>query len=251
METVTGLSLQQEQEYQQRTLVRVSRLIDNSLAREIKRAMIEIASLEGNTGKQAESKAKHTARVDKILQKHYNRVYEAFGMRLLNSAASKAVNVDQVPPTDRFNAAQIAWVREQAAYKASLISGTTEKQTRQIITQAVEQGIAEGLGERETSRLMIKLARQKGGSLSKSRSRVISRTESHAASTASTQTAADASGLPMKKRWVTAGSRARPAHARANGQTINLNSKFNVGGEDLRYPGDTGGSPENVINFRS
>lgn len=42
----------------------------------------------------------------------------------------------------------------------------------------------------------------------------------------------------------------REAHLRADGQTVPLGSTFTVGGEQLRFPADPLGSPENVLNCR-
>jgi len=59
--------------------------------------------------------------------------------------------------------------------------------------------------------------------------------------------------INVKKEWVTVGDSAvRPAHANANGQRVNINEAFIVGGELLRQPGDTslGASLGNIINCR-
>lgn len=45
-------------------------------------------------------------------------------------------------------------------------------------------------------------------------------------------------------------SRTRPAHDRADGQTVPVNQPFIVNMEPLRVPGDPAGSPANVINCR-
>jgi uncharacterized protein with gpF-like domain len=44
--------------------------------------------------------------------------------------------------------------------------------------------------------------------------------------------------------------RIRDTHAMAHGQTKGLNEYFNVGGDLLMFPGDVGGSPEEIINCR-
>jgi hypothetical protein len=42
----------------------------------------------------------------------------------------------------------------------------------------------------------------------------------------------------------------REAHLEADGQSVPVDSNFEVDGEELEYPGDDGGSPENTINCR-
>lgn len=44
--------------------------------------------------------------------------------------------------------------------------------------------------------------------------------------------------------------RTREAHEAADGEQVAVADAFSVGGEDLQYPGDPAGSPENVINCR-
>lgn len=53
------------------------------------------------------------------------------------------------------------------------------------------------------------------------------------------------------KTWVTAGDeRVRPDHAEADGQAVPLDQPFDVGGEQLMYPGDPQGSLEQIANCR-
>lgn len=57
-------------------------------------------------------------------------------------------------------------------------------------------------------------------------------------------------GVPFKT-WKTAeDDRVRPDHADADGQTVPIGQPFDVGGEQLQYPGDPAGSDENVLNCR-
>jgi uncharacterized protein with gpF-like domain len=54
----------------------------------------------------------------------------------------------------------------------------------------------------------------------------------------------------MKKRWVHVPIARVPriSHIEADGQTVDVNDPFDVDGEDLMYPRDPNGSPENTIN---
>ena len=52
-----------------------------------------------------------------------------------------------------------------------------------------------------------------------------------------------------QKEWLSAFTEtSRDEHVGANGQTVPLDGYFDVGGEMLQYPGDPGGSAENIIN---
>lgn len=58
-------------------------------------------------------------------------------------------------------------------------------------------------------------------------------------------------GLLMKKVWIATGDdRVRTTHLDADGQEVELDEPFNVGGEELQYPADPVGSPAEVYNCR-
>jgi uncharacterized protein with gpF-like domain len=54
-----------------------------------------------------------------------------------------------------------------------------------------------------------------------------------------------------KKVWVASiDERTRPTHAEANAQVRNIDEPFSVGKDELMFPGDKNGSPEEIINCR-
>ena len=80
---------------------------------------------------------------------------------------------------------------------------------------------------------------------------MIARTEVVGASNVGALEGAKSLGQPMQKIWIaTRDNRTRDAHAAAEGLTVELSDRFDVGGELLDCPGDPSGSPENVINCR-
>ena len=55
----------------------------------------------------------------------------------------------------------------------------------------------------------------------------------------------------MKKVWLSDHSEsAREEHLAADGQSVALSGKFDIGGEALEYPGDPNASAENTINCK-
>lgn len=87
------------------------------------------------------------------------------------------------------------------------------------------------------------------------RAKVIARTETNRAWNAGVLAAAQYYEPPTGRGWTKTwdadlDGHERPAHRRADGQTRGLTDTFQVGGEDLRFPGDPAGSPANVINCR-
>ena len=58
-------------------------------------------------------------------------------------------------------------------------------------------------------------------------------------------------GIKTRKQWIaTKDNRTRHEHGVADGQTVDYDQPFDVGGEDLMFPGDPSGSPWNVYNCR-
>lgn len=82
------------------------------------------------------------------------------------------------------------------------------------------------------------------------RRELIARTETIAASNAGSEELYREWGAPYKQWLATMDSRVRPDHKAANGQTVAIDAKFNVMGEELRYPGDHDASAGNVCNCR-
>lgn len=251
--TLTGLPRQREQQYQERMILRIARRMDAAFQREIMRAMRAIAKAEGNPGRQAEALAVHQRNIARLLIREYGVTFDLFGPRILREAPKHHhVRIETKSAQDVFDRAREAWISTMTATKVTEISGTTKKQATGIIQGAVQAAVAEGVASQAVLGDMIQSAiRKKGGALSRARSRVIARTESHASANAANQEAAKATGLPLAKEWVaSSGERTRDTHERADGQTVPLDMPFNVGGHDLMYPGDPRGPAEEVINCR-
>jgi len=128
------------------------------------------------------------------------------------------------------------------------INATTER----AISRIIEKAIADGLGSRETARLISK---QTG--FNKNRARAIARTETVTASNQGKYMAALTSPVVLEKNWVpTPGPRTRPTHAAMSDHPwIDIDALFWLdslkrGIEPGRYPCDSTLSAENVINCR-
>lgn len=248
---ITGLTPTREQAFQEREMLRIARASESAIRREISRAYRAIA--RGNEGAQQE----HEQRMNSILTRIYSAAFKVFGQRMWNAVQRKyAPPFEQkrsgdVPLTPQFDLARRLWIQASAAFKVTEITGTTLEQAQELVRLATEQAIADGLDEKQTAMLIQRYIAEKGGQLSRLRSRIISRTESHSASNASTQMAAKASGLPMQKEWIASGGeRTRISHASAHGQKVEMDEPFIVGGERLMQPGDPSGSAKEVINCR-
>jgi hypothetical protein len=83
------------------------------------------------------------------------------------------------------------------------------------------------------------------------RAQAIARTEVNGAANVGSIMQMRATGLPATKEWLaTPGPRTRKDHARANGQVVDLDAKFNVGGHMLDGPHDQLGPASEVVNCR-
>lgn len=252
--SLTGLPPQREQQWQERTSLRLAREYELSLAREIRRAMRAIARSHGNPGKQAEAKAEHGKRVERLVIRNWQQSWEVFGKRLLDAtrkAMSGMERKDEQEPDEVFNRYLRNFIREYGALKVTQITGTTEKQAMRIINEAVAEGVAEGLGQAALGSLIRDRMNVASDALSVRRGRLIARTETHNAQSAASHAAAKASGLPMKKQWVASrGERTREWHSDVDGQTRVMDGLFLVDGEEMLHPGDPDASAHNVINCR-
>lgn len=133
----------------------------------------------------------------------------------------------------------------QSGDKITAITETTRKIIRSVLSQAA----SEGLSIPQTVRLMATSWQQ----TTAQRARVIARTEIVSISNLSSLEGAKQTGLQLNKVWLsTKDSRTRSRHSEVDGQTVDINAPFIVGGEQLRHPGDSGlgASAANTIMCR-
>ena len=114
------------------------------------------------------------------------------------------------------------------------------------ITLAVQTGVVEGEGARQIAKRIEGVF----DSATRSRSLRIARTETVGAYNEG-GTQADENGGATHKEWITVlDDTTRDDHADADGQEVEIRDTYLVGGDQLRYPGDPGGSTEQIVNCR-
>ena len=79
---------------------------------------------------------------------------------------------------------------------------------------------------------------------------MIVRTETMRASNAASMATFGVWGVPKKEWLATGDNRVRPTHKSASGQTVGITESFDVGGSEMRFPGDPRGSAKETINCR-
>lgn len=111
------------------------------------------------------------------------------------------------------------------------ITSTTRNQVRRVL----KESLVAGQGIEETARNL----RSQVTAFSSKRAVTISRTELIGSANAGALAGALTTGLALDKVWLsTSDGRTRDTHAEANGQRVDVNATFTVGGDSARYPGD-------------
>lgn len=135
------------------------------------------------------------------------------------------------------------WLSESYVMAAS-IAETSRDDVRRATTKAV----TDGLNEVQVGRFIEDTV----GQLAPGRSRTIARTESHQAIMKSQYDIVENMDLPdYANEWASGSDgRVRKTHRKADGQLRLPGNAFQVGSSKLKYPGERGGRPGDVINCR-
>jgi len=127
--------------------------------------------------------------------------------------------------------------------RENLLKGATEAIHRDVLG-TLEAGIQAG----ESRAKLAARVKATFNGISDRRALTIAQTETGAVFSAGREEGMRQAGV-THKQWITSGNRnVRPAHARANGQTVKVDEDFDVDGEPLAHPNDPNGSAENTIN---
>ena len=209
---------------------------------------------------------KYSEQMDDIIFKHYQRVAKVYSGEILEEVKNvgfgfretKAIEDEIVNADERF-------VAVQSAVRSGIINNTTEEKLNSIINTITVNAIE--VGQALTAVEVAALASKEFSRSGVNRSNIISMTETQNAAegikfTEANTVVGSAQQLPdgtfvsgAVYEWnAVLDSRTRPAHVTADGQRRDFNAGevFNVGGEELRYPGDSslGASAWNTINCR-
>lgn len=210
-----------------------------------------------------------------ILQKHYQRVQQAFRGEVAEANGGKSFVAMLVKQGEEAEAmallslALIEWRANMAPSKARAISRTNDKQMQQAIDQARAdlQARGEDITPESLSRVATVILTRKFAA----RSNVIAQTETQESSEATKQMEAQvlAGAVPfalvgtivfnpierrsVQKMWKDMDdSRVRQTHMRADGTVLPEGGVYRVGGSSLRFPGDSslGADIKETINCR-
>jgi hypothetical protein len=205
----------------------------------------------------------HNQNLGIILDKHYSTVQQDFDSQIRNSLGDP----DNAEFIEEQIKIELEIARKRDVFSSSqAIADTTHDKMKKIIDETIAGFVAAGLLIKKES--IAKQASDKFVTDSQNRLGGIAMTETQGASESAKYTEAktldrlnavfpaakvDFSKDKTTKTWVAIlDSRTRPAHAKADGQTVPINEPYIVMDQKLMYPKDTslGATIDNVINCR-
>jgi hypothetical protein len=249
-------SPQTEQRRQERLLVLMERRFGRLLAAEVARASRVMLDQYEATGAAPSLPLDHVQIMAQIYQQMTLMAVEVFGARIVGQGKSRGLLLETKSFADFFRRLAADYIgREAIRQRITSVSETTRTA---IITQ-ITRGQSEGLGTESIAKLIsdaiFGVSRQRGA--------LIARTETHGAANYGADGAARATGLKLRKEWVSAeDARTRNGHRLANGQIVDMDQPFRIaipldqrtiGGDEFELmmtPGDDTASAGNVINCR-
>lgn len=149
------------------------------------------------------------------------------------------------------------WFIDYTAKFSTPITDTSEREIAAILQQGQSDGWSVGQMQTTLTQLFQQwidgstdAADFAGERLPPWRAEAIARTETMRAYNAGSTEIYRDNGVEQREWLATLDNRTRDDHAAADGQIVGIDELFSVGDEDLDYPGDPSGSPENTIACR-
>lgn len=244
--------------------IRLERLLGAEI-RSFNRKLVRQAVREQAQGAGALDAATLQPELTEILEEHYDQVASVFDSQITEILPE---DIEAAPEEKAAIAAALAaFFTGRATGQAEIITNTNQRDILASMDQAQVIAQEEAAAGRPQERIGIAMVA--GAILSRKlagRVTGISALETQAAAEAAKATEAQVltgqapsvtggtlRETPVTKEWVTVGDeRVRQDHVRADSQEMSLNEPFEVGGQLLRWPGDTslGATAGNVINCR-
>lgn len=241
---LTDSDPRREQRRQERLLLVLERKFRRVVASEIARASSIMVDQFKATGRAPDLPASHAQAITSIYKEMAALSIEVFGERVVDQGKCSGLVLETKSFKEFFLRLASEYLDLEMIRRR--ITNVAETTRQQIINQLkLGQEAGEGVDAiaRRISDNIPLISRQRGA--------LIARTETHGAANYGADGAARATGLNVRKEWVSAeDERTRTAHVEANGQVVPIDQAFDVGGERLMFPGDPNGSGSNIINCR-
>lgn len=227
------------------------------LKQEFKRFYSEIATSLGASGQYNNNLIKkHKDKLNKILEK---MIYKSIKISALRQKEIlKTLTKKELPQSilDFLDNDEIVYTNEKekdhvlrnALILAALLTRTSENE----VTMVISNGLFSGLTKDD---IVDKINEQLVEIRSELRAEIVAESTIHGeleyGAIEETKVFAEENNFVLKKEWIhhpEESNKPRESHAEADGQTVEVDDSFIVDGEELEFPGDPNGSPENIIN---
>lgn len=194
-----------------------------------------------------------------ILRHHYRKVSKAFIGDLQYEISKNQKAVRNTDPVRRTRAKLSGFIMEHSEKQARIIINTTskelDKEIESIIAKAIKKGkipssqqIADAVFANYSKKVN---GRAKTISITETQMMAEKTKDEEAKEVSKEIQSETGSKRKLRKMWVAILDEVtREWHADADGQEVPFTEPFIVNGEELYYPGDESGSPENIINCR-
>lgn len=187
---------------------------------------------------------------DYFQEKFEQAVYDAFMPLFHLAGESEAIGINPDTKWEQENKAAAKFAKKLKR----LVPAMNDTSANHMI-RSFKRAIEAGKTPAERAVLVKEVSKQAAsgeeGPFTMTRAVTVSRTISTAAANGGKLEGWKQSGIVKKKRWRAANNqRTRKDHKAANGQEVDIDKPFRVGGEKLMHPGDPAGSANQIVNCR-
>ena len=180
-------------------------------------------------------------------QKYYNGT-----IRALQKNSPYRFNLKEIVNEDDLYWLQMSeFVDNEVASRVISVTQTSQDVARKAINEAVTTGVNEGQSIPQIKAAINASVNQEWRIMTAFRPELIARTESLTMANYASFIGAESLGEDLDKVWLAfIDGRTRQAHITADRQVAPMQGAFIVGGEQMRFAGDTWGSAKNTCNCR-
>lgn len=236
-----------------RAQVRLAMAFEKPMAAALKREFNRVARQAANevlhthAFSQESAASEHKASLARIYHTAITPCFKAFATRAYRAIRGEIKALDDGNEDWDSNVSE--YLKKHGAKNVQDVSDTTIKRIKKALKGGYDNS-------KSWADIADDIVRVTGGIIGDARADMIAATEMHSAANAGNmagaEEAAQSAGVDTYyKIWhATIDDRTRDSHLDADGQTVNKDDSFNVGDDELDFPGDPDGSPEEIINCR-
>lgn len=185
---------------------------------------------------------------ERYLKSWYNEMFIGVGIPAARAEVNRFLSRKaDAPAPDMWHEALNGWIKANSGRKVKIIELGLKDWFKGALKEAIkDQTIGIEQLTQELSGNIMNVYKD----IQEWEIRRIVQTESLTALSVAQDESIRALGIPYDKTWVISGNNTRPAHAEADGQTVDSDEPFVVDGEEMMYPRDDslGASAGNIIN---